>query len=97
MSPLAVLEGKLSCVRHMIYVVSGSMFRKMYDATKDKSSIDAIIKNLDCEAFDQWVKANTPTESLPMRELRVIAAAKQIPYYSRMDKSSLIKELKNAP
>jgi hypothetical protein len=68
----------------------------MYNAADDKAYIEKILENCDRIAFDEWVKKNSTLEDLSIRELRIIAHQKQIPYYSRMDKSTLIEELRNA-
>lgn len=77
----------------MIHVVSGCNFCKVYERCKDKDYIDTVIKAGDRVALDSWMKANQNLDDLSIRELRVIASNKQIPCYSRMDKSTLVKAL----
>lgn len=96
MDPMTILVGRLSDVRHMIHIVSSVSFTTMYRAAKDKTYIDSVIASCDRKAFDNWVHTNRTLADLSIRELRVVAHSKQIPYYSRMDKSTLIEEINNA-
>lgn len=91
MSPESILLDKLSIARRMLRIVGTAEFKEIYKSG-DKVEIEKIISALDRVAFDNLFSKNL--ENMSSRELRVIAAARHIPYYSRLDKTTLLKELK---
>ena len=92
MTPFARITGKVSDARHMQYIISTPRFEDRYKG--DTTIIDLIIDDVNRRAFDEWLNNGRTIEYLTIRELKQLASVKRVTNYSRMDKHSLIKEIK---
>lgn len=92
------LEDRVRIARAMLYKLQNPEFEALYIASTpaEITKLQSIINDSDTTRLSEWIHNHSSRDpgELSVRELRDVARQRNIPNYSRLDKYSLVRNIR---